>query len=140
MSASNVSACARLFEFMTCTYWGNEKVTEYFNPDAFINCNDFSSFDEVIEYVKEVDNNENLYNKMLNARPVLPDSKLHTFSHRNTEKYLLEIVEKGLLKKPVSQRINFKLYRFFKLYRLSNIVQRSKRKISKCVNRYRKKY
>jgi hypothetical protein len=37
-----------------------------FNEKAFINVKDFATFDDVIEYIKEVDDNEDLYNQYLN--------------------------------------------------------------------------
>ena len=39
-------------------YWGDPAVTELINPKAFINCADYDSFDEVIERVKEIDNDD----------------------------------------------------------------------------------
>ena len=42
-------------------YWGDPAVTDFINPKAFINCNDYSSFDEVIERVKEIDNDDELW-------------------------------------------------------------------------------
>ncbi len=46
-------------------YWGDPTVTELINPKAFINCNDYSSFDEVIERVKEIDSNNDLWLDMV---------------------------------------------------------------------------
>ena len=46
-------------------YWGDPAVTEYINPAAIINCNDYSSFDEVVERVKEVDSNDELWLDMV---------------------------------------------------------------------------
>ena len=34
-------------------YWGNPDIAKEFNPDSFINCHDFASFDEAVEYVKK---------------------------------------------------------------------------------------
>lgn len=42
-------------------YWGDPAVGEYYNEKAFINCHDYSSFDEVLERIKEVDNNDDLW-------------------------------------------------------------------------------
>ena len=46
-------------------YWGNPQVDKDFNPKAFINCHDYESFDDVIEVVKEIDQNNTLYFKYL---------------------------------------------------------------------------
>jgi alpha(1,3/1,4) fucosyltransferase len=45
-------------------YWGNPEVTKDFNPDSLINCHDFSNFEEVVERVKEIDRDDDLYNKI----------------------------------------------------------------------------
>ena len=36
-------------------YWGNPDIAEEFNPEAFINCHDFDSFEEVLEEIKRLD-------------------------------------------------------------------------------------
>ena len=46
-------------------YFGHEDVNKEFNTKSFINCNDFKNVDELIGYVKRVDNNDKLYEKML---------------------------------------------------------------------------
>lgn len=51
-------------------YWGNPLVGLDFNPKAFINCLDFNSFDEVIDHVIKVDQNEDLYREYL-SQPML---------------------------------------------------------------------
>ena len=46
-------------------YWGDPLVADYINPKAFINCGDYSSFEEVVERVKEIDNNDELWLDMV---------------------------------------------------------------------------
>ena len=46
-------------------YWGDPAVNQYFNAESFINCHDYNSFDEVVERVKFLDNNDAEYLKML---------------------------------------------------------------------------
>ena len=46
-------------------YWGDPNITDYINPKAFINCNDYESWEEVIERVKEIDNNDDLWLDMV---------------------------------------------------------------------------
>lgn len=43
-------------------YWGTNYVINDFNPKCFINANDFSSLEELVEYVIKVDNDKELYN------------------------------------------------------------------------------
>ena len=46
-------------------YWGNPLVAGDFNEKSFINVHDYNSFDEAIERIIEIDNNEDLYKKYL---------------------------------------------------------------------------
>ncbi len=52
-------------------YWGSPEVHLDFNREAFVNCHDYRSFDEVVEVVREIDRNDDLYRKYLSA-PYLP--------------------------------------------------------------------
>ena len=51
-------------------YYGDPTAAEDFNPKAFINCADYDSFDAVLERVKEIDENDDLYLSMINEPPV----------------------------------------------------------------------
>jgi hypothetical protein len=48
-------------------YWGDSYCLSDFNPEAFIYVNNFSSPQECLEYVKYIDSNEHLYQKMKNS-------------------------------------------------------------------------
>jgi alpha(1,3/1,4) fucosyltransferase len=93
-------------------YWGNPVVTREFNPKAFINCNDYENFDQVIERIKELDNNDELYMEMLRQPPMQPD---YTFDKKEQlENFLANIIEKGVKpfnKNPRSWDYNEKLMR-----------------------------
>ena len=49
-------------------YWGNRDVVDEFNPRAFINANQYASFDEVIDLVKKIDQDDDLWLEMI-AQP-----------------------------------------------------------------------
>lgn len=49
-------------------YWGNGKVAEDFDG-GYINISDFSSLDEAVAYIKEVDSNDDLYMSIVNTLP-----------------------------------------------------------------------
>lgn len=36
-------------------YWGDPRIAETFNPEAFVNCHDFGSWDEVVQTVAQID-------------------------------------------------------------------------------------
>ena len=46
-------------------YWGNPEVSRDWNTKSFINAYDFSTMDELIEYVIKVDNDDDLYYSIL---------------------------------------------------------------------------
>ncbi len=48
-------------------YFGNPDILEDVNADAFINVNDFNSMDSLVKYIKEVDNNDELWCKYVSA-------------------------------------------------------------------------
>lgn len=72
-------------------FWGNEKILyDGFNPESFINCHNFSSFDEVVNRVIEIDNNDTLYKQMVSA-PFFVDNKLPIYYDTD---YVLDFVSK----------------------------------------------
>lgn len=50
-------------------YWGDPEVTKDFNLKSFINCHDFNNFEAVINRIKEIDNDDDLYVSILNEPP-----------------------------------------------------------------------
>ena len=90
-----------LESFASCTipiYYGDETVVQDFNPKAFINCHDYKSIDEVIERIKQIDNDPQEYLKILNE-PVFKDGKLpEQFSDENIAKFLLNIFDQPIEK------------------------------------------
>lgn len=53
-------------------YYGSPDIAKEFNPKAFINCHDFDSFEDALEKIKEIDNNDELFLSMV-KEPVLSD-------------------------------------------------------------------
>jgi hypothetical protein len=45
-------------------YWGSDRIHEEFNRESFINCHDFKSNDDIVEFIVELDKNPDLYQKM----------------------------------------------------------------------------
>lgn len=56
-------------------YWGSPRIAEEFNPEAFINCHDFPDLKSVVERVKEINEDQGLYLKMIKAPIVREDSQ-----------------------------------------------------------------
>lgn len=107
-------------------YWGNKDVSKDFNPESFINVNDYNSLEEVIEVIKELDNNDEKYLKMLNT-PYLNNGQF--YNNLNDEKILSffenifknpEIIHKDALKNRDinGDLINIKLPLYIKIISL----------------------
>jgi len=79
-------------------YWGNRDIGKVFNKDAFINCHDFANFDEVVEYVKFVDNNDDLYLKMLQTPAYINQTSTDDEIER-LDRFLINIVENGSIQR-----------------------------------------
>ena len=46
-------------------YWGDPEIGNFFNPKAFINCHEYSSLNDVVDKVKQIDQDDTLLRKML---------------------------------------------------------------------------
>lgn len=71
-------------------YWGGES---QINKNSYISVTDYSNFDDLIAYIIELDNNEDLYNKILSQEP-LP-SNYNFDKERELSTYLENIIVKG---------------------------------------------
>lgn len=76
-------------------YWGDTDIANDFNPEAFIDCSKLSSLDEMVQAVKRVDENEELYLKMIKAPAVKGDSDKISNSEKYLEEFILSIVARG---------------------------------------------
>lgn len=70
-------------------YWGARDISLDFNTDAFININDFSTLEDALEYIKKVDQDDDLYMQILNS----PKIKENFDWKRNLADFLSAIVE-----------------------------------------------
>lgn len=54
-------------------YWGNPNIAKEFNEKRFINCHNFSNFNEVVERIKEIDADDKLYLSIVNEPATIPE-------------------------------------------------------------------
>ena len=71
-------------------YSGAPDIADDFNPEAFINANDYQTFEQLIFRIREVDQNPEMYRKMINA-PIF-NQRWDTNEKRIA--YLKDIVDK----------------------------------------------
>lgn len=71
-------------------FWGNDMILDDgFNPECFINCHDYSSMDEVVERVKDIDMDDALFKRIITA-PYFVDNKLPYYYD---EEYMLAFMD-----------------------------------------------
>lgn len=56
-------------------YWGDPRVELDFNEESFINGNKYDSISAIVDCVKEIDNDDELYLKIINENPILEDRR-----------------------------------------------------------------
>lgn len=79
-------------------YWGDPDITKVFNSKAFINVRDYDSLDAVVDAVKKVDENQELYLSML-KQPALSDE---CFSSSNQLLFLQRFLD-DIVNQPIEQ-------------------------------------
>lgn len=78
-------------------YWGDPLINKEFNPKAFINCKDFDSDEEVIAYIKKIDNDAELFQKIL-REPIIAEG---CFGERYTTNKILEDFLYHIFEQPI---------------------------------------
>ena len=54
-------------------FFGNKNINSDFNENAFVNCHSFSSIEDVVNRIIELDNDDDLYLDMLTSSPLVND-------------------------------------------------------------------
>ena len=67
-------------------YWGTTEVVNDFNPSTFINARDFANFDELVEYIIKVDNDDELYAGFF-KEPLFSNKWMDAFNDPNKSFY-----------------------------------------------------
>jgi hypothetical protein len=78
-------------------YWGDPEVSKDFNEKRFINCHAYENFDQVLERVKEIDQNDDLYLNMINEK-VMADGCDVEKMQDGLEKFLKHIIDQPIEK------------------------------------------
>lgn len=73
-------------------FWGDPEIGKIYNTKAFINCHDYKNFDEVIEKIQQIDNDDVLYMSMLNEPAYLYPKSYEEYL-KELEEFLMNIIE-----------------------------------------------
>jgi len=83
-------------------HWGDPRVKEDFNPESFICADDFTSLDELAEYVLHVDTNPDLYARYVQAPPFRDNRPSPVYDLNHLVDFFQRIFAKPI--RPVAQR------------------------------------
>ena len=72
-------------------YWGDPGIGKIFNPASFINCHDFPSLDAVLDEVKRIDNDDDLYLGMISEPWFIGGTEPEWLSDKNYTAFLSNI-------------------------------------------------
>ena len=73
-------------------FYGNPDIIKDFNQDSFINCHDYSSIDDVVKRIIEIDNDDDLYLDMLTSQPLVGVDYAEEL-YKGLEKFLYSIFD-----------------------------------------------
>ena len=76
-------------------YFGNCNIGKDFNENAFVNCHSCSSVENVVNRIIEIDNNDELYLKMLTAPPLISEDYSRKLFY-GLERFLFSIFDQDL--------------------------------------------
>jgi len=76
-------------------YWGDPKIKQQFNPKSFICVSDFANLDELVDYIRKVDNDDNLYLSYLQTS-ALNDAELKIKAEKDLLDFLSHIFSQDL--------------------------------------------
>ena len=88
-------------------YYGSYMIDEYINPKAYILVNGFKDMYEKIEYIKKIDNDDELYKSILKEKVYINDKILEK-SYKEQSDFWIHIFEQDKIKaKEISIKIQY---------------------------------
>lgn len=116
-------------------YWGDPNVGRLFNKKAFIDARDFATVEELVEYVKKVDQDDDLYMSYLRQPAIHEGAPIPAEEMAKFEDWLLHIFEQpldkaqrsnremyGLWHRLLRRRLHPKLWRTYKIKNIKGII------------------
>ena len=74
-------------------YWGDPEVCRVFNPKAFVYISDFRDVEAVIQRIKDIDNDDELYLSMLKEPALISQNNNYENTCKRLELWLCHIIE-----------------------------------------------
>ena len=71
-------------------YYGDYMIEEFINPKSYILIKGDKDMDEKIEYIKKIDNDDNLYKYILGQKPIMLN-KINTIEFKESSLFLKNI-------------------------------------------------
>jgi hypothetical protein len=87
-------------------YFGARNINTYFNPESFINVQDYNNIDDLINRIKFLMDNEDAYLDMLNKKRLIK----HIDYTARCEEFLINIIENGEIYNHINGAINWLKY------------------------------
>ena len=72
-------------------YYGDYMLEEYINPKTYILIKGEKDIDAKIEYIKKIDNDDNLYRNLLKENPIIDDKFIEKIDGEETTEFLKNI-------------------------------------------------
>lgn len=77
-------------------YWGDPTILQNFNPKSFINVQDYKTVAEVVEKIKEIDSDDELFLRYL-KQPIYKEGQKTSFDYRTDfESFLVNILSQAI--------------------------------------------
>lgn len=112
-------------------YWGDPNVSEYYNPKAFINLHDYPSFQDAIDDIIKIDNDEKLYLEMLNEKAVINPYYSLSEIDRRFEEWICSIFRQAPEKRFRCNRAGYAKLYLDKQQKLLNILDEEEKRLKR---------
>jgi len=119
-------------------YLGDPEIANEFNSRAFINVADFKNMEELLEYIKYIDNNDEEYLQMLSEPIFAEDRNLVVDYHELYEGFLRHIFDQKI--SSARRRCEYGWSRYYEprplRERVMNVIQLRYPKLAGCLGRF----
>ena len=98
-------------------YYGDYLLDEYINPKSYILIKGEKDIERKIEYIKSIDNNDNLYRQIMKEKPIIDDNFVNIIDKEEIKLFLKNIFRQDKIK---AYRRDDNFYNRYKGYSLES--------------------